>query len=142
MSENALAPGCDVWIAAEPERSRWSRKIDWYLGFQLMKAAGHETATLSPSLKSILAHEEMASVEVAAAADAPLMVASRKLLPNTTTVMVPFKETKSWVEACHRVWTGLNQPRIRVFLPDDLSSEDFLGAWRGDREKLEVVAVR
>ena len=139
MNENALSPGCDVWIAAEPERSRWSRKIDWYLGFQMMKAAGHATPVLAPALKSILSREEMETIEVVSAGDAPLMVASRKLLPNSTTVMVPFKEMKSWAETCHRVWTGLNQPRMRIFLPDDVSSETFLRNWRGDGEKIELV---
>ena len=139
----ALSAGCEVWLIGSPSASRWTRKIDWYLGFQIMKASRHETAEISGVLRSILEREEIAPVEFGSAETAPLMIASERLLPNSKTVMIPYRgNLDAWVEACHRIWQDLTCPKTRVFLPDAVAIQDFVSAWpRQSRDSARVEVV-
>ena len=31
--------------------------------------------------------------------------------------MLPFKDVRAWADSCHRVWKGLNEPRLRKMRP-------------------------
>lgn len=140
----ALSPGCEVWVVANPAVSKWTRKIDWYLGFQIMKASVHEPREISPELKTILEKEEMEPVPVSTqSSSAPLMVASTGRLPTKMAVMVPYEnDVADWAEKCHSVWQKLNCPLLRVFLPDTVTPKSFVSAWpaqsRGSA-RVEVV---
>lgn len=140
----ALTPGCDVWIVADPATSKWTRKIDWYLGFQVMKAAVHEPREIPAELKSILEKEEMDPVRVPTLkSSAPLMVASSGRLPTKMTVVVPYKDDLAeWAKKCHGIWQNLNCPPLRVFLPDFTNSKAFISAWPSQKQesaRIEVV---
>ncbi len=141
----ALSPGCDVWMVADPAVSKWTRKIDWYLGFQMMKAAGHTARELPPELKTILQQEEieLPSLSSGAGQDAPLMVASCGRLPAKMAVVVPFKDNLAdWAEKCHGIWQNLKCPPVRVFLPDAVSADSFISSWpakNGVSAAVEVV---
>jgi hypothetical protein len=136
-----LSPGFDVWITAEPDQSHWSRVIDWYLGFQMMRASRHQPAPMPEGLKQILAIEAIEAPRLEITSAAPLMIASARNVPNSNTIMIPFHEIKAWVKDCRRIWIGLNRPKTRFFLPDGVASENFLAAWGDDREMIDVVAA-
>lgn len=128
---SAFAPGCDVWIVSEPESSIWTRKIDWYLNFQIMKASLHVMPSVSAQLRSISAANEFELDEGATQSrTAPLMIASSRLVPAAKTVVVRFGgDLSAWVSSCHKVWQSLQAPRTRIFLPDGVGSERFSAAW-------------
>jgi hypothetical protein len=69
------------------------------------------------------------------------MVASSSLLPNHQTVVIP--EVDDWVGACFRIWKGLNEPSVRVFLPPGLTRAAFEKKWPGDvaHGSVEIVSA-
>lgn len=125
------------------DRSKWARKIDWYLNFQLTRAEPHQPVSISSELNQILEEWEVeAPPRIELPHSAPLMVASASLLPNTTTVQVPLNEkTEAWVLSCHRIWTDLGRPSLRVFLPSSVSEAAFEKHWpSADKESgVELV---
>lgn len=139
----ALSPGCDVWIVATPATSKWARKIDWYLGFQIMKATTRVPRRISDDLKSILISEELDELpESSIDHRSSLMVASSRYLPVRQTIVVPYSgNLADWSEKCHHIWQNLTFPRLRVFLPDSVALKPFMASWPGARRESQPVEV-
>lgn len=138
----ALTVGCDLWIVADNESSRWSRRIDWLLNFQMRRAALHRTAQLSPELSKLIKDCEADPVPVPdLATHAPLMIASARLLPAQTTVMIPSGTGDDWAKACHRVWMSLERPLARIFLPEGVTAEHFTRHWPTDEKEPRGIEV-
>ena len=74
--KTSLASGCDLWIVTEAARSKWARKIDWYLNFQILRASLHESKTISPELQAVMEKWDFEAPDVGAGSEAPLMIAS------------------------------------------------------------------
>jgi hypothetical protein len=129
---NALAPGCELWLVADLAKSRWSRRIDWALNLQIMKAGRHETARPSDELKKILQEWDEESLFAVPTTDiSPLLIASRAYVPAGKTVVVGFEgDAAAWSTNCARVWNNLGQPKVRVFLPDQVNQSAFEKAWK------------
>lgn len=122
----ALSPGADLWIVADLVNSQWSRKIDWYLNFQLLRAEPRQRRELSAELRRVVDEWDYEVPQIEVPDPAPLMVASSDLLPNSQTVLIPVVQDKdSWVQACHKVWVGLGRPNVRIFLPSSVPSRQF-----------------
>jgi hypothetical protein len=145
-SANALTPGCEVWMVAGLNESAWTRRIDWYLNFQMVRAEPHRAPELSEDLKRILQTSEMDAPVVTHAPWAPLMVASAGLLPNSKTIQVrssPDGAPEKWVKSCHSIWSKLGRPRSRIFLPDRMRVDVFEKVWpSADRSAIECVNPR
>ena len=142
--ETSLTPGCDLWIVSEAARSKWARKIDWYLNFQILRASLHESKTISPDLQGVMDKWDFEAPDVGAGPEAPLMIASYRLLPNKQTVVVEHGETQDhelWVQTCHRVWKQLGTPKIRIFLPDSVPANSFVRAWPKEDHGADVEIV-
>lgn len=138
----ALVPGADLWIVSDLERSKWARKIDGYLNFQLMRAEPKASPELSPELRTIMDSWDFEAPSVEIKPDAPLMVASSDLLPNRQTVLVPFEgNAEEWVAKCHSIWLGLRRPSLRIFLPDSFKAEVLERSWARSGIKGEPSAV-
>lgn len=141
----ALSPGADLWIVADLGHSKWTRKIDWYLNFQLMRAEPRKAPEISDELRKVMDTWEFDPPTIAVRPTAPLMVASSQLLPNSKTVMVPFTaDAGEWVRRCHQVWMELQRPSLRLFLPEALSNGDVEKAWpKSDRtDHIEFVSEK
>ena len=129
-SLSAFSPGCDLWIIGPAAESKWARKIDWHLNFQIRRADLHQTPALSSDLKKVIEESEAVIPDVPAVSGRPLMIASSALLPNSKTVLVAGGAMGGdWVMECHKVWSDLGRPLTRVFLPDGLTSEQFSRSW-------------
>jgi hypothetical protein len=140
----AIQAGCDVWILADPVSSAWTRKLDWYLNFQIRRSRVHKPAQLSAEIIEVMKNWDFEADEVKVSGSGPLMVASSKLLPNRQSVVVALEaesDTKvsSWVKSVHRIckdlcFTQIDQPgrsakKIRVFLPGVVSVAEFRRHW-------------
>jgi hypothetical protein len=149
---NALTPGADVWIVPDLGVSSWSRKIDWYLNLQLMRAEPKKPTELCSEMREVAQKWDF-DVPVAPLNPlAPLMVVSDRLLPNHQTILVPVGEDGQWPRRCHRVWLNLGRPSLRIFLPDHQGVETFTQEWsalaspvdfgrdRGAEQNIEIVA--
>ena len=140
----ALEAGCALWLIGDAERSAWSRKIDWHLNFQVLRALAHQSPRLSPELRRVLEEAEVEAPELETVSEqAPLMIASRELLPNEQTVFVPVAEEgdAAWVKACHRVWESLGRPQAMFFLLDHMEPEAFTKSWPKDDRSAAVELV-
>lgn len=143
---SALSTGCELWFVADLNSSRWTRKIDWYLNFQLAAAEVKPSVEISSDLSRVAKLWDYEIPQITIRKTMPLLVASARLLPNTKTVLVPYADAenaldgqsesqgapsaqararaaKAWIERCHEVWLGLEQPAVRIFLPDVLKPE-------------------
>ena len=129
-THEALTMGSDLWLISDLSRSAWARKIDWYLNFQLSRAAHHARREISTELASTAESWEFDPPVIESRATAPLLVASSKFLPNKMTVQVA-GQGAAWVKAAAATVASLRSRSIRLFLPTDLSLQEFSKAWGG-----------
>ncbi|MEK2687972.1 hypothetical protein [Bdellovibrio sp. GT3] len=126
----ALNPGSDLWVVPQLGKSQWTGKLDWYLNFQLCKSSRHNSANVPVFLNEVIKETEMQKFYRPVANSAPMMIATESLLPNRWVVVVPWDDNLgSWCESISQVWSGLQQPTLRVFLPPGQSTGNFQQAW-------------
>ncbi|MGE5087366.1 MAG: hypothetical protein ACM3MG_13765 [Bacillota bacterium] len=122
----ALNPGADLWIIPQLGKSQWAAKLDWYLNFQLSKAARHSSPTIPSYLNEVIKETDLESYYRPVAKTAPLMIGSESLLPNKWVVVIPWDENlHTWTESIIGTWDSLKQPSLRVFLPPGQSTGPF-----------------
>ena len=137
----AFDAGSELWIVPEPEHSALARRVDWYLNFQLARARYHKTRDLSPELKNTLIQEEWPEFQYGDKG-APLMVAAQGYFPTQMVVQVPVQKTfKSWINGIKTTWKNLEQPTMRVFLPEGKTAEDFKADWDEAIEPHDLTLV-
>ncbi len=140
--EKALEPGADLWVLSDLEGSEWSRKLDWYLNFQLVRSKTHKTLEQSSELQEVIKLWEFDPPGVEVSKQLPLMVASSDLLPNHSTVLIPLGgDVKTWAKRVFELWKQLDEPSLRVFLPKDIDAKSFGMAWPGSANDLTGALV-
>jgi hypothetical protein len=128
---SALNPGSDLWIVPDLERSRWTAKLDWYLNFQICKSSRHQTAPLSEFVQEVLAETEQTAPQLSLEGPSSLMIASPELLPNKWVLVVPWTENMSaWTASIFKIWSGLQEPSVRIFLPPGQSAGSLQQHWQ------------
>ncbi len=138
----AYRPGADIWVIPELNSSKWSRQIDWYLNFIISRGTTHSPKKLSKTLTHILSENDMKLTPFKLNKQAPLMFASQHRLPNKQTVLLPLnKEKVKWIQSILKLWSGLNHPFIRVFLPPNFTDEEFNSLSPQDSEFLNKVTL-
>jgi hypothetical protein len=126
----ALNPGSDLWVVPQLGKSQWTAKLDWYLNFQLCKSSRHVSPQVPVYLNEVIKEAELEKFYRPVVKTAPLMIASEPLLPNKWVVVVPWDDNlNSWTESIFQVWTGLNQPTMRIFLPPGQSTGTLQQSW-------------
>lgn len=140
---NAFSPGKNTWFLPQLSHSKWTRKVDWYLNFVISRADNHNSAQLSPKLESIISENELPLQPIKCDDKAPALFASHSRLPNHQTIVINFNnDIQTWVTEIQKIWQNLNQPQSRIFLPVDISIDEFKNLWpktESDSE-LDVVA--
>jgi len=144
--DQPLSPGTDLWIIADLESSAWSKKLDWYLNFQLRRASLHKSMKISDSFRDKILSwgiklPEMPPEIIDTSSVAPTMIASRKLLPNELTVQIPMTDIKTWASECRRISKQLKLTKARVFLPRNVKAQEFLDACEGLKANLSFEIV-
>ena len=143
--KQAFSAGHKLWILADLESSAWAKKLDWYLNFQLRRASLHQPKKISESTQEKIASWGVdltsltKSVKKIDINHAPLMVATHKLLPNSLTIQIPFKDISGWVRDCMKVLKDLGQTDARVFLPAKVSASEFSKALKSDNFNFEMI---
>lgn len=136
----ALSPGALLWVVPDSPHSSWTRKIDWYLNFQMANSLKRESATFAPQLNKILQANEMDPPPVACQSDSPLLIASSTRFPNLQTIQVSYhNDIQKWTHTIFNIWKALNFPSLRIFLPETCNTDQFIEAWAHlDKECLDV----
>ena len=117
----ALTPGSDLWVLSEKKYSFWTRKIDWYLNFQISRKFSH-TNLSSDQVERLTNEWELPYFKLDLDnTNKALMIASESFLPNTKTIILPFinKHLTSWICEALKVWENIKYPSLRLFLPND-----------------------
>ncbi|HWU43037.1 MAG TPA: hypothetical protein VN132_06345, partial [Bdellovibrio sp.] len=118
---SAFNPGADLWVVPHLEKSQWTARLDWYLNFQICRASRHKNAQTPLFVNEIIKEAELEKFYRPVSSKAPLMIASEQLLPNKWVVVLPWTEdADSWSKEIFRIWSGLKEPMLRVFLPPGL----------------------
>lgn len=133
----AFGPGSQLWFIAGSNRSKENTKhptitskIDWYLNFQLTRARKHKPYTFSNTLKSIINENNLPTFTIEHSDPNPLMIIAKEQFPTTAVIEVPLSEnTKKWPKSIHEIWQKLEEPSLRVFLPQEISAEEFKTVW-------------
>ncbi len=126
---NAFNPGSELWVIPELEASPISRKIDWYLNFQIHQYLNHKKAELSDRVKEILQACELKNLNLMETRNSKklgILISSSNLLPNRWTYYIEgSKAIVGWLDQINDVWQGLGKPSIRIVAPSDYSFSEF-----------------
>lgn len=137
----AFGAGADLWIIPHGSQSKWSPKIDWYLNFLLTRAKRHQPQNVSPALMAITRENELEVEHYFDAQNKPLLITSELRFPNKQVVELPAEsDHQKWYQMAYEIWQSMNEPTLRVFLPDDSSETDFQKLWPGDL-KTEFITL-
>lgn len=138
---SAFNPGSDLWIMPDLEKSNWTAKLDWYLNFQICKSSRHVAPKLPAFLKDVISETGLEKKFIAPDPKAPLMIASKELLPNKWVVIIPWdNDIVQWSAKSFEIWQKLNAPSIRVFLPPGQSTGNLESTWHS-RESFQDFTV-
>lgn len=135
----ALTPGANLWILPDRESSFWTKKIDWYLNFQI----SIHTSRFYLSPQQIKHLQEWDLPYMPKKIYQVRMIASSQLLPNTQTVIIPFKkEITHWIKQAQKIWINLKTPSLRLFLPDHSISNDVEDSWPKTQTEISIVEFK
>ncbi len=131
----AFGQGADLWVVPDPQKSPWTRKIDWYLNLQIRRAKNHQPQKISTQLEEILQANELNLPDFNINGNTPLLVNSHNHLPTRSVLHVPMtKKVEDWVSECHKIWRQLSEPTVRFFLPEEISEDIFENQWPKDQQ--------
>lgn len=134
-----ISAGCDIWIVPTQTPSRFTQRIDWLLNFQIGKFEHSSRVSLPAELVEIAKASEVEIPSVQADAQAPLMISSSELLPNKQTIAVPYASAEQWIADLKRIWSQLQSPKMRVFLPKALPQKKAESLWKPNPNTLEWI---
>ena len=70
----------------------------------------------------------------------PLLIRAGAQLPTQFVMIVPSRDFKNWSAAVREKWTQMQKPKLRVFLPEKLTAEQFEKGWAdADLSELSIV---
>lgn len=138
----AFGAGSDLWIVPDPEESEIASRIDWYLNFQIAKSKVHETQKISAHLEASIKTHALVLPQISKEDGAPLLIASEQRFPNRMVVeMKVSAKPKVWVDEIQKLWAKLDRPRLRVFLPRDMTPEDFQNEWQAPMNPSDEITL-
>jgi hypothetical protein len=139
---DSFLPGADLWVAPERKSSGLTQRLDWYLNFQISKAAKHQGRELPQRVEELLIKCGLPHLDFAENDRDGLLVPSSHLLPNRWVLVLRGSDQfEAWVQNIFLKWNQLQKPSLRVFLPSGKSLEEFRRAWGkvSDFENFTVV---
>jgi hypothetical protein len=138
---SAYNPGADLWILPESNQSKWNKRMDWYLNFQLVKSTRHQPLEIDKDLEETIDHcglkEWFRTSKMS-----QLLIGSAHLLPNKFVLQVEGSEDfESWVAQIYKAWTEIGKPTLRIFLPTGKNIGDFNQFWHRESDFEDFTVV-
>lgn len=129
-SASAFNPGSDLWILPDFSCSRWTRRIDWHLNFQIIRACRRPSPEPREFITLIQKETELEVFNPVQLPNAPLLISSVSFFPNRWVVVIPNADFfEAWVRQSSDIWEALKHPTLRIFLPTGQSSSSFHNEW-------------
>lgn len=125
----AFGSGSQLWVLPQVEESDLVKKMDWYLNFQIAKSKKHKDPALSDEIEKMINNFKLRLPNYKPNRSHPLMISADKSFPCEMVVLVPYTQADTWVQSIDKLWKELNKPRLRVFLPKNLTVESFQKNW-------------
>ena len=146
-SSEALKSGAALWVVPDALVSRWTKKLDWYLNFQIFRARRRPPIKTQDSVKSLVKDLDVLDVNVEGpmkmSGQTPLLIAAQNQLPTEALVVVPWtKKTETWLAQVVKTAESLNLHPVRLFLPDTMDAEARKETWKflgSSKQPFELV---
>lgn len=130
-SASAFNAGHDLWVVPDRKGSRWTLRLDWYLNFQISRGERRRTRALEEPVKALLEESGLTDPGRPEAEGLPLLIGADGRLPARWVLLLPTTEaSQPWVEQLAEVWTKLQKPTMKVFLPTGWEGTPFMEAWK------------
>lgn len=123
-SASAFSSGSQLWAFCQPECSFWSRKVDWYLNYQVAQALAQKPLEVHPQAYAIFkgAGYELTPLP-SMNSKANILIAPQTTAPASQIIFIYFDHsTEEWLNRVVTAWQNLDKPSLRIFLPEDVSS--------------------
>ncbi|MBN8536745.1 MAG: hypothetical protein J0M15_06805 [Deltaproteobacteria bacterium] len=141
-SNQAFNSGADLWVIPDFSNSAMAIQLDWYNNFLIGKTLRKKKLPLDSNLNAILNETELPRYENLPSPHDVIMIPSSKPFPNRWTVMVGYEQDSTlWSQKIFKLYLDLNKPSLRIFLPSNLSMNQFVESWRSfsSEEDLSIV---
>lgn len=137
----AFTVGAELWLVPDVGHSHWTRKIDWYLNFQMLRASAHSAPVVAPQLLELLKDEGLAAPTASSQLLAPLMISTAHRLPARYAVHLPYQgNLRDWLKRVAQIWHHMRHPSTRLFLPTGVNFSECQAAWgEPDSQNVSVV---
>lgn len=127
---SCMSPGADLWVIPEREGSQLAQRLDWYLNFQIAKAAHHHSKKTSSEINSLLQECELPSYDWLEKKQNCLLLLSYQAFPNRWVMALDGSQNlENWVLELGKRWAKMNYPTMRIFLPENTGKTDFSRLW-------------
>ncbi len=123
----ALKQGTDLWVISDAQNSSWPSKIDWYLCFQMKKNKLNCFEASVSQIQSLIKKYKLSSFQWKAPQPLPVLIESSSHLPNLWTLKLTYSE--EWINRIYDIWCSLNQPKLRIFVPQPIKKEKIIEKW-------------
>lgn len=124
--------GCDLWVTSSPDKSSWSRKMDWYLNFRITKGFQSKMPERPAALETLLGKVKWALPESRNWNTEPLLIAANQNLPCKWVLVLedlnPEKISEG-LKSLTKIWRDFNQPKMRLFLSSHLNQDALRKSW-------------
>ena len=139
----AMAPGSTLWVVPNKEESQWTSTLDWYMNYQITRASLHKRKTLAPTIKQIISESEFQLKSLDFEEEDPLlMIACEQQVPALMLLRIPNENNhQKWMKRIYDIWTKMDSPTLRIFLPFDFPMSQFKNFWPEPRSIDEITLV-
>lgn len=121
----ALSTYADIWMLPPFNETKWSKIVDYYLNFMILKSQNKKSAQLNDNLKSILLKEDIPNTVMTEKSKTPLMVAAQNYLPAKQIIYFNHLESlNEYTVAINKIALQLRSSSIKVFIPETMSTDD------------------
>lgn len=124
--------GCDLWVTSAPDKSAWSRRMDWYLNFRITKGFQSSMPERSPGLETLLSKVKWAIPRKKDWNTDTLLIAANQSLPCKWVLVLEDLNPDSITDGLKKllkIWKDFNQPKMRLFLPSQLNQDALRKSW-------------
>lgn len=127
-NSQALKKGAHLWIVSDSQNSSWHCQIDWYLCFQIKKSKLKHFDEIDQYTQSLLEKYALPSFQWKKPhPPIPILIESADYLPNLWTMQMDY--TEEWIDKIYNIWASLNEPKLRIFVPQPIKKEKIIEKW-------------